>query len=83
MSGRFSDLCQALGFEGLTFHGLRHTVVTKLIDKGVPNQQIMAITGHKSVVTLTRYYTPSLKAKRQTIALLDDDEPANSDTVNS
>lgn len=40
---------------GLTFHGLRHTVATKLADAGADDKTIMAVTGHKSVAMVEKY----------------------------
>lgn len=40
---------------GLTFHGLRHTVATKLADAGADAQTIMSVTGHRSSASLQKY----------------------------
>jgi hypothetical protein len=52
---------------GLTFHGLRHTVATKLADAGADDKTIAAITGHKSMSQIQRY-TRTASQKRRGIA---------------
>jgi integrase/recombinase XerD len=47
-----SDL---LGFEGVSTHTFRRSLATHLYDSGVPLRQIMAITGHASLASLTSY----------------------------
>jgi len=41
--------------EGLTFHGLRHTVATNLADAGADTRTIMAMTTHKTEAQVARY----------------------------
>ena len=41
--------------EGLTFHGLRHTVATKLADAGATTRTIQSITGHKTTEQVETY----------------------------
>ena len=42
-------LCGSIGLEGFfTNHSLRRTCATRLFQKGVEEQQIMSITGHRS-----------------------------------
>ena len=43
--------------EGLTLHDLRHTFTTNMRRAGVPEKEIMAITGHSSRSTFDRYNT--------------------------
>jgi integrase len=60
---------------GLTFHGLRHTVATKLADAGADAETIAAVTGHKSMA-MVRHYTESRDKKklaRAAIRLIDKD----------
>jgi integrase/recombinase XerD len=47
--------CDLLGFEGVTTHSFRRSLATHLYDAGVPLRQIMAITGHASLASLTSY----------------------------
>ena len=43
--------------EGFIFHDLRHTFTTNMRRAGVPEPEIMAITGHSSRSTFDRYNT--------------------------
>jgi integrase len=45
------------GIQGLTFHDLRHEGTSRLIESGLFNMaEVAAITGHKTMVMLKRYY---------------------------
>ena len=47
--------CDVLGVEGVSTHTFRRSLATHLYDAGVPLRQIMAITGHASLASLTSY----------------------------
>ena len=50
--------CRALkqaGIEGLRFHDLRHEAVSRLVEAGLGDQEVAAISGHKSMQMLKRY----------------------------
>lgn len=54
----FERACVRAGIANLHFHDLRHTATTRLAAK-VPNLiELAAITGHKDVRMLARYYHP-------------------------
>ena len=55
MGARVRRACDLLGFEGVSTHTFRRSLATHLYDAGVPLRQIMAITGHASLVSLTSY----------------------------
>lgn len=40
----------------LSFHALRHHLVTMLLEKGVPLENISKLLGHKSVLTTFNIY---------------------------
>lgn len=44
-----------LGMADFRFHDLRHEAVSRLISAGIPDQQVAAISGHKSMQMLKRY----------------------------
>ena len=43
------------GIEGLHFHDLRHEAVSRLVEAGLGDQEVSAISGHKSMQMLKRY----------------------------
>lgn len=48
-------LKKKLGISDLHFHDLRHEAVSRLVEGGLSDQQVSAITGHKSMQMLKRY----------------------------
>lgn len=40
---------------GLRFHDLRHEAVSRLVEKGLSDQEVSAVSGHKSMQMLKRY----------------------------
>jgi integrase len=47
------------GLEGIRFHDLRRTAITRMAEK-LPNViELAAVSGHKSLMVLKRYYRPS------------------------
>ena len=55
-STTWSDCARRLGFPGITFHGLRHTHASQLIDQGVDIVTISKRLGHaKPDITLRIY----------------------------
>ncbi len=40
---------------GLRFHDLRHEAVSRLVEAGLSDQEVAAISGHKSMQMLKRY----------------------------
>lgn len=43
------------GFRDLHFHDLRHEAVSRLVEQGFSDQEVSAISGHKSMQMLKRY----------------------------
>jgi len=43
------------GIDGLRFHDLRHEAVSRLVEMGLGDQEVAAISGHKSMQMLRRY----------------------------
>jgi integrase len=54
-SGAWKDWATARGFEGITFHGLRHGAATLLLAAGVPDLVAMRTMGHADTRILARY----------------------------
>ncbi|MOA04465.1 Tyrosine recombinase XerC [compost metagenome] len=44
-----------LGLADLRFHDLRHEAVSRLVEGGLSDQEVSAISGHKSMQMLRRY----------------------------
>lgn len=55
--------------DGLTFHGLRHTVATRLAEAGCDDQAIASITGHRTAAMVRRYTETVSNKKRATAAI--------------
>lgn len=54
---RWRALRDRAGITGLTFHDLRHEGTSRLIESGLFNMaEVAAITGHKTMAMLRRYY---------------------------
>lgn len=51
----WADAAREVGLEGVTFHVLRHTAITRWAAAGLPVAAIMALAGHKDVATSLRY----------------------------
>jgi len=64
---------------GLTFHDLRHSYATWLVDDGVPPTMVMRVMGHEKVTTTLELYARRTDdADRILRALVDeDDDPDN------
>ncbi len=58
----FERLCVRAQVADFRFHDLRHTAATRLADK-LPNViELAAVTGHRSIQMLKRYYHPTAEA---------------------
>jgi integrase len=60
-------LREAAGLNGLRFHDLRHTVVTRLLEAGEPDHVVESITGHLSRRILEHYSHIRLDAKKRAL----------------
>jgi integrase len=64
----FKRARERAGLSDLRIHDLRHTAATRLADK-LPNiLELSAVTGHKSLAMLKRYYHPNAELLAQKIA---------------
>jgi len=59
------------GIENLTFHDLRHTFATRLVQAGVDLYKVQRLLGHKSPVMTQRYAHHSPESLRDGVAILD------------
>ncbi len=51
----WSRTLRKAGIAGLRFHDLRHEAVSRLVEAGLGDQEVSAISGHKSMQMLKRY----------------------------
>jgi integrase len=59
VSANFDRARKQAGIEGIRFHDLRRTAITMLAHK-LPNLvELSAVSGHKSLAMLKRYYHPN------------------------
>lgn len=65
-------LRKAAGLPGLRFHDIRHTVVTELLEAGVPDHVVESITGHVSRKMLEHYSHIRGRNKRDALDQLDE-----------
>ncbi|MCY1271331.1 Tyrosine recombinase XerC [compost metagenome] len=52
---KWGELKKKLGMADLHFHDLRHEAVSRLVEAGLSDQEVSAISGHKSMQMLRRY----------------------------
>lgn len=51
----FTRACKLHGFDGISFHSLRHLAATRLFEMGWQIPRVAAVTGHRSWSSLQRY----------------------------
>jgi integrase len=64
----FQTACRKAEIEGLHFHDIRHTFVTRKVREGWDYKRIMAITGHKTFAVFQRYNNPSEEDVKEVVA---------------
>lgn len=55
VSHRFRKLCKKCEIDDLRFHDLRHEATSRFVEMGLREEEIRAITGHKTLVMYQRY----------------------------
>jgi integrase len=55
LSQRFAIYARKAGLGGVGVHGLRHTAITRLIERGVPVPIVQRFAGHADIATTMRY----------------------------
>jgi integrase len=63
--------CRKAGIEGVTWHKLRHTFASRLVNRGVDIVTVQQLLGHSTVVTTMRYTHTNLDSKRNAVAKLE------------
>lgn len=66
----FNKAREAAGIKNFRFHDLRHTVATRLVEKGIDLLVVMDILGHSKIETTMRYAHPLPKRKSDAISVL-------------
>lgn len=71
IQNRFKTIAFKCGFDGATFHTLRHTFATRCIECGFDPKTLSEILGHADVkTTLNRYVHSSFELKKNSMNLL-------------
>jgi integrase len=70
-SGEWRKFAKKHGFEGMTFHGLRHGAATLLLAAGVPDTVAMRTMGHADTRILARYQDVVSELQKDAAARMD------------
>lgn len=68
LRNRWLEACEKAGVDGLTWHGLRATFITRLLDDGTPVHDVKEAVGHADIATTMRYVTS--KPERRLAAMV-------------
>lgn len=66
----FRTACRNAGITNFTFHDLRHTAATWMVQNGVPLDLVQEVLGHTDIATTKRYAHRSLDEKRGALVKL-------------
>jgi len=68
----FALACAKAGISGVSWHTLRHTFASRLVNSGVDIVTVKELLGHSSLSVTMRYTHTNLDSKRAAVAKLDD-----------
>jgi integrase len=71
LSAGLALACEKAGITGVTWHTLRHTFASRLLDRGVDIVTVKELLGHSTVLVTMRYLHPNLDRKEQAVAKLE------------
>lgn len=63
----WGKVCQEAGYEGRTFHWLRHGCGSALASAGVAQAQIMQVMGHRTLIASARYIHSNVDDRRDVV----------------
>lgn len=66
----WSTICRAANIKNFRFHDLRHTAITRMVEKGIPLPVVQDIAGHSKIETTMRYTHVIPEQKIQAIEVL-------------
>jgi integrase len=66
----FGTALKKAQIKGATIHTLRHTAISKMVDRGIDLVTVAEIAGHKDIKTTMRYCHPTNEKKLQAIEVL-------------
>ena len=55
----------------MTVHTLRHTALSRMIERGLDDHTVMSVSGHSSTRMLERYRHPTFERKRAALETFD------------
>jgi integrase len=67
----FALVCRKAGIEGVTWHTLRHTFASRLLERGADIVTVQQLLGHSTVTVTMRYTHTNLDSKRSAVAKLE------------
>lgn len=70
ISHAFQRACDAASVSGVTFHTLRHTFASRLVQAGVPLNTVRELLGHSSIKVTMRYAHLAPNNLREAVSLL-------------
>jgi integrase len=66
----FEGACSRAEITGLTFHRLRHTVASRLIERHADIEEVRSLLGHSSIAITQRYVHATDERRRAAVELL-------------
>ncbi|HEY9283353.1 MAG TPA: site-specific integrase [Pyrinomonadaceae bacterium] len=67
----FAGACAAAGITDLRWHDLRHTAIMWMLEAGMPESEVMKVTGHSNYTTFMRYVSLNRDRTRRAAEMLD------------